>query len=410
MKKNLFIIILLIINIQTIAQTRTISGKVVDAETNEPLPFVAIGVEDMTVGTLTNVDGNFEISVPKKSICLVFSSIAYKTEKICIAKNDTIKYYSVSLKNQTKELDVFVVSKKKAPKVDKLLKKVIENIPTNYPQKAYNAEIFYREWLKDSTSYVRLVEAALQTYDNQGFSNTNKATEITTEVQQLRYSKDYSQLKENNFIVDTDFSTKNNWLRDGLIIFNPKNWEKIQFEHLGYTTQNEQLVHKIAFQTKLLGQYENLQGVLYVNDIDFAVLKLDFSYQIAFKSVNSVKIGDKDNVYTIKYSATETVVYKKFDNQYFTNYQNKLLTYSYYPNPRTFKKMTSQTYTEQLTNKIITNPITPIAQSSSQKKIKLLQYNADFWKNYNLLTDSPLETQIKNQLEEYEKLEKQFQK
>jgi hypothetical protein len=409
MKKILFILSLLLISLQAICQT-TISGKVVDVETNLPLPFVSIGVENMTIGTLTNIDGNFEISVPKKSICLVFSSMSYKTEKVCIAKNDTTKYYLVSLKNQAKELDVFVVTKKKVPKVDKLLKKVIENIPTNYPQKAYNAELFYREWLKDSTSYVRLVEAALQTYDSQGFSNTNKATEVTTEVKQLRYSKDYSQLKANNFIVDTDFSTKNNWLRDGLIIFNPKNWEKIQFEHLGYTTQNDQLVHKVAFQTKLLGQYANLQGTVYINDSDFAVLKMDFSYQIAFNSVNSVKIGEKENVYIIKYLATETIVYKKFDNQYFTNYQNKLLTYSYYPNPRTFKKMTSQTYTEQLTSNIITNPITPIASSSSQKQIALLQYDANFWKNYNLLLDSPLEVQIKNQLEEYEQLETQFKK
>jgi hypothetical protein len=409
MKKILFLLSLLIISLQAICQT-TISGKVIDAETNLPLPFVSLGIEDMSIGTLTNIDGKFEISIPKKSICLVFSSIAYKTEKICIAKNDTTKYYLVSLKNQAKELDVFVVTKKKAPKVEKLLKKVIANIPTNYPQKPYNAELFYREWLKDSTSYVRLVEAALQTYDNQGFSSNKNMSEIVTEVQQLRYSKDYSQLKANNFIVAIDFSTKNNWLRNGLIIFNPKNWEKVQFEHLGYTTQNDQLVHKVAFQTKLLGQYENLQGTMYVNDTDFAVLKIDFSYQIAFQSVNSVKIGDKDNVYTIKYSATETIVYKKFDSQYFTNYQNKLLTYSYYPNPRTFKKMTSQTYTEQLTSKIITNPITPIINSSSQKQIALLQYNADFWKNYNLLTDSPLETQIKNQLEEYEQLEKQFKK
>ncbi len=179
---------------------------------------------------------------------------------------------------------------------------------------------------------------------------------------------------------------------------------------MGYTTQNEQLVHKIAFQTKLLGQYENLQGTLYVNDEDFAVLKIEFSYQIAFQSVNAVKTGNKDNVYTIKYSAIETINYKKFTKQYFTNYQNKLLTYSYYPNPRTFKKMTSQTYTEQLISKIITNPVTPITQSTSQKQIALLCYDAEFWKSYNLLLDSPLEIQIKNQLEEYEQLEKQFKK
>lgn len=410
MKKLLLIFGLLTISLQVICQTTMISGKVIDSETNLPLPFVSVGIQDMSIGTITNIAGEFELSVPKKSLCLIISSIAYKTEKICFAKNDSTKYYLVNLKNQTQELDIIIVSKKKIPKVEKLLKKVVENIAKNYPQEAYNTELFYREWLKDSTSYVRLVEAALQTYDNQGFSNKNSDNEIVSEVKQLRYSKDYSQLKANNFIVDTDFSKKNNWLRNGQIIFNPKNWDKIQFEHLGYTAQDDKLVHKIAFQTKILGQYENLQGILYVNDYDFAVLKIDFSYQIAFQSVNSVKVGNKDNVYTIKYLANEIIVYKKFDSQYFTSYQNKLLTYSYYPNPRTFKKMTSQTYTEQLTNSIITKPVIPIISSSSQKQITLLQYDANFWKSYNLLIDSPLEKQIKNQLDEQEQLEQQFKK
>ncbi len=131
MKKILFLLSLLIINSKAFCQT-TIRGKVVDAETNLPLPFVSIGVENMSIGTLTNADGQFELSIPQKSICIFFSSIAYKTGKRCVTKNDTTSYYLVLLKSQAKELEVFVFSKKKIPKVEKLLKKVIENIPINY--------------------------------------------------------------------------------------------------------------------------------------------------------------------------------------------------------------------------------------------------------------------------------------
>ncbi len=410
MQKIIFFVAYLLIYLQVFAQTTVVRGKVMAADTQVPLPFVSIGVQDFTIGTVTNVEGLFELVLPKKNACLFFSYIGYQTETLCITKNDTTSYYIVSLKSQAKELDAFVVTKKKIPKAEKILRRVIDNLPNNYPQKAYNTALFYREWLKDTTSYVRLVEAALETYDSQGFKGNTPITNIITVVKQLRYSKDYSQLKDNNFIVDTDFSTKNNWLRTGAIIFNPKNWEKIQFEHLGYTTQNDSLVHKINFQSKIVGQYENLQGTLYVNDADFAVLKIEFTYHIAFQSVNSIEIGSKQNVYNIKYTGAETIIYKKFEKQYFTSYQNKLLTYSYYPNPRTFKKMTSQTYTEQLTHQVIINPLNPIKESSSQKEITLLQYDENFWQNYTILSDSPLELQIKHQLEEYEQLEKQFKK
>lgn len=41
-----------------------IKGKVLDKETNEPIPFANIFIKDTRIGTSTDVDGNFLLSIP----------------------------------------------------------------------------------------------------------------------------------------------------------------------------------------------------------------------------------------------------------------------------------------------------------------------------------------------------------
>ena len=58
-----------------------VKGKVIDADGSEPLIGVSILVQGTTQGTITDFDGNFEITVPDKSV-LQFSYIGYKTIEV----------------------------------------------------------------------------------------------------------------------------------------------------------------------------------------------------------------------------------------------------------------------------------------------------------------------------------------
>jgi len=59
------------------AQTRAVSGIVVDDATNETLPFVTVMVQGTTIGTVTSVDGEFTIFAPPDAI-LMFSIMGYE--------------------------------------------------------------------------------------------------------------------------------------------------------------------------------------------------------------------------------------------------------------------------------------------------------------------------------------------
>ncbi|MEX2344561.1 MAG: TonB-dependent receptor [Balneolaceae bacterium] len=59
-----------------------VSGTVVDAETQEPLPGVSILIQGTEQGTSTNIDGYFEVITPDDQSTLVFTYIGYASAEI----------------------------------------------------------------------------------------------------------------------------------------------------------------------------------------------------------------------------------------------------------------------------------------------------------------------------------------
>jgi len=47
-------------------QVNIIRGRVVDAETNQPLVFAGIAVQGSNVSTVTNLDGEFTLKLPER--------------------------------------------------------------------------------------------------------------------------------------------------------------------------------------------------------------------------------------------------------------------------------------------------------------------------------------------------------
>jgi len=68
---------------------KTITGKVTD-ENDEGLPGVNILVKNTTTGTVTDVNGNYRLSVQDDAEVLVFSSVGYVTEEVAIGNQAVI--------------------------------------------------------------------------------------------------------------------------------------------------------------------------------------------------------------------------------------------------------------------------------------------------------------------------------
>lgn len=83
---------------------RTISGKVVDANDNMPLPGASVIVKGTSNGTATDFDGNFSLDVAADATILIISYLGYK--KIEVPISDTM---TIELETDASSLDEVVV-------------------------------------------------------------------------------------------------------------------------------------------------------------------------------------------------------------------------------------------------------------------------------------------------------------
>ncbi len=73
-----------------IAQQRTVSGKVTSIEDGSPLPGVNVVLKGSTSGTVTDIDGQYSLSVPTEGGVLVFSFIGLSTEEVEVGVRSSI--------------------------------------------------------------------------------------------------------------------------------------------------------------------------------------------------------------------------------------------------------------------------------------------------------------------------------
>jgi TonB-linked SusC/RagA family outer membrane protein len=70
-------------------QPTRITGKISSADTNEPLPGVNVVIKSTSAGTITDLDGNYQIEVPEHAV-LVFSFIGYQKQEVIVGNQQII--------------------------------------------------------------------------------------------------------------------------------------------------------------------------------------------------------------------------------------------------------------------------------------------------------------------------------
>ncbi|MFP4089813.1 MAG: carboxypeptidase-like regulatory domain-containing protein [Cyclobacteriaceae bacterium] len=71
-----------------LVQEKQVSGQV--SSGGEALPGVDVSVQNSNAGTVTNMKGQYSISVGDDADTLVFSSLGYETQKVAIGGKESI--------------------------------------------------------------------------------------------------------------------------------------------------------------------------------------------------------------------------------------------------------------------------------------------------------------------------------
>lgn len=95
-----------------LAQNKTVTGTVLSASDDEPLPSASVRAVGTTLGVTTDLDGNFTLSVPQSAKQLEVSYVGYESQKVDIVPGNIV----VRLKDNSALDEVIVVAYGKAKK------------------------------------------------------------------------------------------------------------------------------------------------------------------------------------------------------------------------------------------------------------------------------------------------------
>lgn len=98
--------VMLLCSQSALAQSLSITGKVIDKNTQEPVIGASVLIEGTSNGTITDLDGNFALSNVSSKGTLVVSYIGYSTQKLPINGKTS---FSIVLAEDTETLDEVVV-------------------------------------------------------------------------------------------------------------------------------------------------------------------------------------------------------------------------------------------------------------------------------------------------------------
>lgn len=247
-----------------LAQTLIIKGKAIDIHTGKGIASVHI-IGNGVQGSITNVDGNFAVSMERKSI-LTFSHIGYETKKITIAELSDSSI--IKLEPRTESLNEVVVISKSITAKD-IMSRVYDNFKTNHAIEPVYYNFYNRVVncsVKDST--LNIIE------EHAGVVKQNK-------LQLSRYALEKSRVKAfsekgnsdlearrvtsmTKMAIDNIFRYREDYLKKGAS-------KKYDYELLSRVELLGRECYFIRFYTPEHTYYK--QGALYIDIEDYAIVK-----------------------------------------------------------------------------------------------------------------------------------------
>lgn len=338
----------------------SVSGKIVD-ENGEPLPFVHLRIENSNIGTISNEDGVFQMTMNQKvgEKSIIVSAIGYKTEKILVQKEHQI----ISLAQDITSLKGVTLFPKDYGK--ELVEKAINAIPLNYPHVEERHTGFVREitsWEnKENPIYVAeaVLESVKKSYTKKNLSGDVKLIEFRKYQSEQLDSLNTRIYAGSHHIHRFDIVS-----RKEAFLENPNDF---MYKIKDTLRQQGKKIYLVHFEKK-----SKLSGQIYIADSSFAIVKVVFNQHFSSKTL----INNRQYLkYTVTYEQGEDEKWRFKHSHYETAFNKRDGLF----------KLTS----DYATTKVVDNKgLIPYPDRLQYGDILLnesKEYQPDFWSGYNII-------------------------
>lgn len=402
MRFHYLLILLLLTNFNSVAQMLTLSGKVVDKETKEPIVFATIGIKEKSIGTLTNLQGEFDFHIPGslRNNFLIIHMLGYKSFEAPVWSLLDVDTLIIEMEKSVTMLDEVIISDSLSG--DDILQIALSRIELNYPMEPYMMDGFYRDLKRVAGTYISLLEAAVKIYDEDYKKPRNKSKlHERVALQEVRRSIGYGS----RF---TDYFDHDNLL-EVLLLHNSVRYrlfpEDVAFYKNLVRTKDSYYdgsdVYVIIHQPN-----DAFIFTAYIEKSSYAIIHLEYTEKA------SINLGRKRGL-TSKLVETRRVNdFKKYNGKYYVNYMSLDSKVNWYDVDTDKLKFETELNQTLLINEIFPNTTERIPARKKMKTYGLQfqdpPYNKEFWDNYNTIKLSPLDKKIIDDLEKEGPLETQF--
>lgn len=383
------------------AQNITVSARVVDKETKEPLAFASVGIKGKSLGTITNLQGEFDFHLPSdlRNNDLVISILGYKNFEAPVWTLLEVKDLVLELEKSVVVLNEVVVTD--SLKGGEVLRIALSRIEQNYPMEPYMMDGFYRDIKKVGGVYISLLEAAVKIYDEDYKLPRNKfKLRERVALLEVRRSLGY----ETKF---TSYFDSGNLLEE-LLLNNNVKYRQFPEEDIFFSSLNrEKDSYYDGHEIYVLSHKEDYNLIVYVEKKNYAITHID--YENNHQEELTRKRGLKSKFVNIK----RVIDFKPFAGKWFLNYLQVNSKVNWYDARTDELKFETELSQNLLVNELYPKTENWIGTTEKMRNYGLqyqdLPYNKNFWENYNVIKESPLDREIIKDLEKAGPLEKQFE-
>src|SRR5512137_1015981 len=142
----------------------TFKGKVVDAETGNPLVFASVAVKETNVATLTNIDGEFLIKIAEtqtsKNLEVTYLGFKNKIVPLTDLREDGYKNV-ISMTSAPIPIKEIIV---RPIDPEAIVRNAIGRIGRNFVNEPNLMTAFYRETIRKNRTYVSIGEAVVEIF------------------------------------------------------------------------------------------------------------------------------------------------------------------------------------------------------------------------------------------------------
>ncbi|MFY0482407.1 DUF5686 family protein [Flavobacterium sp. PLA-1-15] len=284
---NLLRILFVLLLCMQVSYAQTISGKVLDAETKEPLAFANfIFNNNQKLYASSDIDGRFSFTSTQELTTATVTYIGYETQTLKLQKGKSLTVY---LKASADALDEVVIRPGENP-ANRIIRNVIANKYKNNPENiatfkytSYNKVVYdiktdgttksdslnrkmKGKLLKDSPLFMMesvserkfiapdISEEIVTATKVSGFQNPSFAS-LATDLQPFSFYKDNIKLFDIQYLNPISKGSLN----------------KYRFKIEDTIYQNRDTVYVISFQPQKNKNFEGLKGTLSINTNQYAV-------------------------------------------------------------------------------------------------------------------------------------------